>query len=341
MNAPEALIAHTSERVFRELAAAPSGNTIAALNARWAAIDATGLDRILVPEAQGGFGADLADVVAMLRLAGSNAVEAPVLEAVVARWLSARAGLADPGGLVVLATPMAGQAGQARRVVIPYGRAVGHACFFDVDGSAPVVVAFAVDADRLECREDLAGEPRDRMTVPANAVRRGLDVTQDRFDGLCALLRAAQMQGAMQQALTIALEHANTREQFGRPIGQFQAVQQMLAIAAAQVAGVAAAVDGATAVMRDERAWIGGALAKGHASEAAATVNAVVHQVTAAMGFTREFPLHRFTRRLWAWRDEFGSEHTWHTRIGALVLARGGGALWPFLVEPDTMTEDQ
>ncbi len=341
MNAPEALIAHTSDRVFRELAAAPAGNTIAALNARWTAIDATGLDRILVPEAQGGIGADLADVVAMLRLAGCHAVEAPVFEATVGRWISARAVLAEPPGLVVLATPAASRAGGARRVDIPYGRAVGNACFLDFAGAAPVVVAFAVDTDQLECDEDLAGEPRDRMTVPENAARGRLDITQDRFEGLCALLRAAQMQGAMQQALSIAIEHANTREQFGRPIGQFQAVQQMLAIAAAQVAGVAAAVDGATAVMRDERAWIGGALAKARASEAAATVVTVVHQVTAAMGFTREFPLHRFTRRLWAWRDEFGSEQVWHTRIGSLVLARGAGALWPFIVAPETMMESR
>jgi acyl-CoA dehydrogenase len=112
----------------------------------------------------------------------------------------------------------------------------------------------------------------------------------------------------------------------------------MLAVIAAQAAGVAAAVDGATPLMRDDAAWIGGALAKARASEAAATVNAAVHQVTAAMGFTREFPLHRFTRRLWAWRDEFGSEQAWHARIGDLVLRRGGAALWPFLVEPDSVT---
>ena len=87
--------------------------------------------------------------------------------------------------------------------------------------------------------------------------------------------------------------------------------------------------------MRDGTAWIGGALAKSRASEAVATVNGVAHQVTAAMGFTREFPLHRFTRRLWAWRDEYGSEHAWHERLGALVLGKGGDGLWPFLVDPD------
>lgn len=336
MNAPEALIQHTAQRLFRQLESSPGGCTSDAVHARWAEIEATGLDRILVPEAAGGFGADLVDVAATLRCAGHGAVEAPLMEAIVARWLFARAGLPEPQVLVVACDEITPNASGTLRVVIPYGRAVPRACLVDTRGPTPSLVVFDVDADKLDRGEDLAGEPRDRMELPATAIVRPLDLTRDRIAGLCALLRAAQMQGAMERVLEIAIEHANTRRQFGRPIGQFQAVQQMLAVLAGQVAVVAAAVDGATVPMRDETAWIGGALAKARASEAVATVNAVAHQVTAAMGFTREFPLHRFTRRLWAWRDEYGSEHAWHERLGAVVLGRGGDGLWPFLVDPDT-----
>jgi acyl-CoA dehydrogenase len=74
------------------------------------------------------------------------------------------------------------------------------------------------------------------------------------------------------------------------------------------------------------------AVAKARAGEAAGKVAEVVHQVHGAMGFTQEHPLHFATRRLWSWRDEFGNEAYWQERIGRLVCARGGDALWPLLV---------
>jgi acyl-CoA dehydrogenase len=37
------------------------------------------------------------------------------------------------------------------------------------------------------------------------------------------------------------------------------------------------------------------------------------------------------TRRLWAWRDEFGNETHWQTEIGRLVARRGGDQLWSLL----------
>jgi acyl-CoA dehydrogenase len=50
------------------------------------------------------------------------------------------------------------------------------------------------------------------------------------------------------------------------------------------------------------------------------------------MGFTQEHPLHFATRRLWSWREEFGHEAFWQQRIGMLVCAAGGDALWQRLV---------
>jgi acyl-CoA dehydrogenase len=49
------------------------------------------------------------------------------------------------------------------------------------------------------------------------------------------------------------------------------------------------------------------------------------------MGFTREHHLHHVTRRLWAWRDEFGNETLWQTRLGRLVTQQGADQLWPLL----------
>jgi acyl-CoA dehydrogenase len=49
------------------------------------------------------------------------------------------------------------------------------------------------------------------------------------------------------------------------------------------------------------------------------------------MGTTRECSLHLFTRRLWAWRDEFGSEREWAGLLGADVRERGSAAAWSLI----------
>jgi acyl-CoA dehydrogenase len=64
--------------------------------------------------------------------------------------------------------------------------------------------------------------------------------------------------------------------------------------------------------------------------EAATRGAAIAHQVFAAMGITEEHQLHHFTRRLWSWREEGGSEAFWAKRIGQEAQALPG-ALWPFI----------
>jgi hypothetical protein len=52
------------------------------------------------------------------------------------------------------------------------------------------------------------------------------------------------------------------------------------------------------------------------------------------MGFTAEYRLHHFTRRLWLWRGEFGNDRYWADELGNLVSARGSQGYWPLLVDP-------
>jgi acyl-CoA dehydrogenase len=73
------------------------------------------------------------------------------------------------------------------------------------------------------------------------------------------------------------------------------------------------------------------AIAKVRGGEAAGAGAAIAHQVHGAMGFTYEHSLHHSTRRLWSWREEFGNEAAWATRLGRMVAARGADELWPFI----------
>jgi acyl-CoA dehydrogenase len=73
------------------------------------------------------------------------------------------------------------------------------------------------------------------------------------------------------------------------------------------------------------------AAAKIRVGEAATEGAGIAHQVLGAIGFTQEHTLHRFTRRLWAWRDDFGSESAWAVKLGQIVAGKGADALWPML----------
>jgi len=75
------------------------------------------------------------------------------------------------------------------------------------------------------------------------------------------------------------------------------------------------------------------AVAKVRVGEAAGNGAAIAHQVHGAMGFTYEHSLHHSTRRLWAWREEFGNETLWAGRLGRLIAEHGAGELWPFITE--------
>jgi acyl-CoA dehydrogenase len=148
-----------------------------------------------------------------------------------------------------------------------------------------------------------------------------------------ALLTAAAMVGAMARQLEITIEHANTRKQFGRPLGKFQAVQNLIAGAAAEHAVAQAALSGAVAA--EDGGW-GRALlwrsAKAQAGRAATIVTAAAHQVLGAIGFTEEHVLHRYSKRLWVWRDDWGRQSALEAAIGEAACADPRG-LWPHIVD--------
>ena len=154
-----------------------------------------------------------------------------------------------------------------------------------------------------------------------------------------AAVLAAQIAGALQRVLAMTLQYANDRQQFGRSLGKFQAIQHQLALMAEQTlaahmaaqigcAGLAVSADSPAAPPAYLPNPLRAGIAKARASEAAVVVADLAHSIHGAIGFTEAFDLQLFTRRLHTWRQTAGSESHWHREIGqALVNQHGGQAL--------------
>jgi acyl-CoA dehydrogenase len=321
MTEERALIAETCDRLFAErldenvFAAAEAGTFPQDL---WDAITENGLDRILVRESDGGSGLGWEDAHVVLTAAGRHAVPAPLAEAIAAGWLLGRAGVKMPDGILSLGTPMVGGV-----IEVPWGRHAPHAVVPGGDG----VRCASLEAAQITHDRNIGRDPRDSVA--------GLDVPEipdDPVRAAGALARSCQMAGAAVAALDLCVDYANARVQFGRPIGRFQAVQQQLAAMASEVAAAGvAARDACRTVDAGGDIHLAAASAKIRAGEAAGKAANIAHQVHGAIGFTDEYRLHHLTRRLWAWRSEFGAEGYWAGWLGARVVARGADNLWPDL----------
>jgi acyl-CoA dehydrogenase len=341
------IIIDTATRIFQDLC---EPNTINNAEkgewpkALWDALEESGLTLAWVADELGGAGATLADGFAVLRVAGRFAAPVPLAETLMAGWLLGKAGIAVPGGPLTIApvhadghitlTAEGKLGGRARRV--PFARNAGHIAVVAHRGSETAVALVAASGLAISQSTSLAGEPRDDVSfdgVAAQAVRPAR-VDEDKLVSFGAAVRLQQIAGALEKILEQSVQYALDRVQFGRAIAKFQAVQHNLATLAGEVAAAGAAADAAAEACARPDIAIGEiAIAKVRGGEAAGTGAAIAHQVHGAMGFTYEHSLHHATRRLWAWREEFGNEAVWAARLGRMVAARGADELWPFVTQ--------
>ncbi|MBD1555034.1 acyl-CoA dehydrogenase family protein [Pseudomonas typographi] len=338
------LFESTIERLFADLATpeyvlgCEGGEWPTAL---WAALDDSGFALAGAPEALGGAQASWNDLYVIARAAGRFVAPVPLGEAILANWLLGRAGIEPRTGSLSFSADASlqlrksGVSGTARAV--PWGRHVDAlVAVADADSPSPSLVLLSrasITGHALQL--NVAGEPRDDLSfdnaqvLACAPLPAGLPADVLHLGG--ALLRCAQIAGALHALLAMTSGYASERTQFGRPIGAFQAIQQQLAVFAEQAAAANIAAEAAFAEAGEALAAFSIAAAKVTAAEAASTGAAISHSVHGAIGFTQEYSLHLFTRRLWAWRGEFGSASLWSQRIGQQVCEAGGDGYWALL----------
>jgi acyl-CoA dehydrogenase len=340
------LLADTVTRLFTDLVTKElleSAEKGAWPDTLWRALEEGGLTLPLVPEARGGAGGAWSDAHVVVRAAGKHAAPVPLAETIVAGWLLGEADLDVPLGPLTIAPVerderlrLARAGGQwrahgtARRV--PWGAVAGHVVIVAEGEAGPMVALVSRGTTRVTKDRNLALEPRDTLAfdgapvVAAAAVspRAGADAALT----YGALVRSAQMAGALESLLEQSVRYATERRQFGRPIGNFQAIQHNLALLAGHTAAAGMAAQHAFDAADHDDPWRAVAAAKVRAGEAAGLGAGIAHQVHGAIGFTYEHSLHFSTRRLWSWRAEFGSESRWAEALGRATAARGAERLW-------------
>jgi acyl-CoA dehydrogenase len=299
----------------------------------WEELDAQGFGAVLTEVGDADPGAQ--DLWAVAETVGRHGASLPIVEANIARFAMALAGEEVRTGVpTIVRLPRAdrgpaGNAGWASGLVrdVPYGSLAGPVVLFyeSIDGDLMGIV------DTASCgvapSASLAGEPRADITLPDSTV--AMRSVKSSVGQLLALAQTARILGGARATLSLTVRYSRDRQQFGQPIGRFQAVSQQLAGLGGSVEMLAAMVERLATDVGTARGSLAARAAKLCAADTITQAVDVGHQVHGAIGVTAEYGLARHTCRLMAWSEELGSSRDDATALGR--ASHGRGALWDLL----------
>jgi alkylation response protein AidB-like acyl-CoA dehydrogenase len=257
----------------------------------WEKLVEMGVVGMLAPEADGGLGLTMVDLVLILEETGRCAVPEPIVEtAAYGVPLVGRTDLTVASGHELV--PWADTADVIVTAAGRYERA-----------AVELVARTSVDGARrlFEVRGTPQALPRDEHAAAYNRGVVGL---------------AAQQCGLAQRMLDLTAEYAKERRQFGVPIGSFQAVKHHLANARVALEFARPLVYRAAATLDPVHA----SMAKSKADEAALTTAKAALQCHGAIGYTTEYDLHLYMKRSWVLARSFGDARFHRDRVGAAIL---------------------
>lgn len=327
----EAMVAETATKIFTDLCGrevphqAEAGHYPAEL---WDALTENGLPVAWVSEDNGGFGADYDEIFGAIWASAQAAAPVPFAETLIANWMLDQAGLAPADGSASFAL-----SGHTPAADIPFGMQADKIILFD---AAHQEVSLFDNREAVRSAEEaLSPDGMTQFVFSGHVAEQSAKTNLSRraFEALILTVRAVQMAATIERALNLSIDYVSQREQFGRPLSKFQAIQHQLAVAASESAAATMAATQAASAMilhRDnpEKAWHEAVIAKVQISHSVEAVTVPFHQVHGAMGYTQEYVLHHYTRRLWAWRDALGNEHHWSKQLGEELAATSPDQIW-------------
>jgi alkylation response protein AidB-like acyl-CoA dehydrogenase len=274
----------------------------------WSALAEMGALSVMAPEDDGGLGLSEEEAVLIGEESGYVALPEPIVDTML---------VAAPLGLV--------HGDESGAVVVPESPLTAWA------DSAHVIVTLAADGVRTADRSACALRPHASVDGARRlfTVERPTDAAPERPVATAALAfrrgvlgTAAQLLGLADRMLTMTVDYANQREQFGVRIGTFQAVKHHLANARIKLEFARPLVYRAAASLaaHDGDAGVHTSMAKVQAGDAAHAAARAALQCHGAIGYTTEYDLHLFLKRTWTLEAAWGDAR-WHRRnVGRAVL---------------------
>ena len=301
----------------REVARACEDDAAATFEDVWKAVGEMGIATIGLPEAAGGGGGTVLDVAVALEACAHELVPGPLLStAVAAVLLGETAGaeaLADGARVALALTPdlaVVWELPGATHLLCPDAEGAWWLAPADAVSGTP---AAPVDLSRRvgTAEVDLAADGVVRTDLDTDTVRRA-----------AVTLAAAEAAGVARWCLATAVDYAKVREQFGQPIGAFQAVKHLCAeMLETAEAVTAAAWDVASVAGADDEQWAYAAdVAVVTALEGAVEVAKGCIQVLGGIGFTYEHDAHLYLRRATALRALVGGADAAAERLTARAV---------------------
>jgi alkylation response protein AidB-like acyl-CoA dehydrogenase len=265
----------------------------------WAAICELGWPALLVPEDHGGLGLGVVELAVVQEELGAALAPSPFLSTVVAAALIDAAGSDEQRArwLPALAS------GEARGAVATLADGDGWTAVPDAGGADVLVardgegwaLATALEAESVEALD----ATRSLWRVRAGGELERLSGDGARAADVAAVALAAESVGVARRALDMAVQYAKEREQFGRPIGAYQAVSHVCAQMLLEVEGARSTTLYAAWALdhEPETGPLAASMAKAYASDAGWRVPAAALQVHGGIGFTWEHDLHLWLKR--------------------------------------------
>jgi len=283
-----------------------------------------------VSESNDGLGLTDLDLVLVLEETGRAALPAPIVEhaavglrlleslgsdALKQQWLAKAAEGAAVIAVGFAGAPYVSHADDAALLIVQRGDEL-HAL---QRGDVQVRRQPSVDGSRRLYRVD--AEPRpDTLLVDGPRAREAIALAFNRG----AVGTAAQLIGLGQQMLDVTVEYVKTRQQFGQPIGSFQAIKHalanvMIAVEMARPVVYRAAHSLTTDASVDERA-VHASMAKIYAGDAALLAARAALQCHGAIGYSAEHDLHMWMKRAWSLSSAWGDTRWHRDRVGRLRI---------------------
>lgn len=280
---------------------------------RWRELAETGVFSLVVPEGSGGVGLGYADAVIVFEELGRAAVPGPLVGTFLAAGLVDGAGSGDR------------TVGVVRRaespVYVEYLDVVDELLVYDETGVAIVAAADLVDAIPQRPLDPLTPVSRFDNPLPEGTAV-GDAAAAETLAARGAILTSALHLGLAEAATDLAVAYAKERQQFGKPIGQFQAVKHICADMISHVEVARAAVYSAGVTLDDPEVGDpirAASTARIVAGEAADFCGRNCVQVHGGMGFTWEVDAHLYLKRSWVLDLTFGSSDEHAEALADLV----------------------